>query len=368
MKKRVVSVMLVCSILTLSACGKKEEPVVLVPETVVSQENVESIKSEVEFSSEPVVESTMEETSSTYHEEETVSIELETESESVQTPEKSATMELLSLTEGEIAARKQMQANLATARDALYVLPNGKDKTEKIVQLDKQIIANNTYPFFSRRYCFIGDSITEGITASFDTDGSRISFPEYAADALHIGKMLNHGKGGRMFTDYGGEELSITYNFDNIINNSTDVFVVFAGVNDYLCTPSEKRFGNLADQDSTAGYCGTLRYFMKKLKNNMPDADVFFVLMYPISNEVTANYTDRTTQPTLNDFLEVQRKLCAEYGFHVIDLYKQGFMDCRSDESKNYYLRDSLHPKDNGNIALGTHIAAELSLYYSQKQ
>ena len=51
----------------------------------------------------------------------------------------------------------------------------------------------------------------------------------------------------------------------------------------------------------------------------------------------------------------------------IIDLYKQGFMDCSAQESSDYYLRDRLHPKDNGNIVLGEHIAAELSLYFGQK-
>lgn len=42
-------------------------------------------------------------------------------------------------------------------------------------------------------------------------------------------------------------------------------------------------------------------------------------------------------------------------------------MGCSTQESSDYYLHDGLHPNDNGNIVLGEHIAAELSLYFSQK-
>ena len=90
--------------------------------------------------------------------------------------------------------------------------------------------------------------------------------------------------------------------------------------------------------------------------------------MYNISKQPECTYTDVTGQPTLNDFLEVQRKLAKEFGFQIIELYNIGFMDCTDKESSDYYLRDGIHPKDNGNIALGEHIAAELSLYFSQKE
>ena len=93
----------------------------------------------------------------------------------------------------------------------------------------------------------------------------------------------------------------------------------------------------------------------------------FFVTMYNISKTVTCTYSDATEPLTLNDYLDVQRKLASEFGFHVIELYNIGFMDCSDPATSDYYLADGLHPKDNGNIVLGEHIAAELSLYFGQK-
>lgn len=272
------------------------------------------------------------------------------------------------LSDGEKAARKEQQANFAAARQTLYSLPNSVDKTTKITQMDRQILANNAYDFGNTNVVFIGDSITEGIEGAVDDNGNFVSYVTYVNSYLHFLNVLNHGKGGRMFADYGGEELSIALNFGSMANEQSDMVVVFAGINDYLSTPPSKRFGNVDEKSSTAGYCGGVRYFMRRLYEEYPDNDVFVVMMYNVSKTATCTYSDVTGQLSLNDYLEVQRKIADEYGFHIIDLYGIGFMDCTDPASADYYLRDGLHPKDNGNIALGEHIAAEISLYMGQKE
>ncbi len=282
-------------------------------------------------------------------------------------PDTSGLSEIERLSEGEIEARKEQQANFEEARATLYGLKNSKDKTSKINQMDRQILANNAYDFSKKNIVFIGDSITEGITSALDVNGNRISYVTYADSYLHFNRVLNHGMGGRMFSVYGDEGLSLALNFGNVTNVDSDIIVVFAGVNDYLSTPPNKRFGDINDKLSTAGYCGSVRYFMKQLQEYYSDNEIFFVTMYNTNKKVECTYSDVKGQPTLNDYMEVQRKLAKEYGFHVIELYNTGFMDCTDKESADFYLRDGLHPKDNGNIVLGEHIAAELSLYFGQK-
>jgi lysophospholipase L1-like esterase len=274
--------------------------------------------------------------------------------------------EIEKLTEGELEARRIQQAKFEEARATLYGLPNTKDKTIKINQMDRQILANNSYDFSKKNIVFIGDSITEGIKGAVTSDGRYISYPDYVQSYLHFNLNLNHGKGGRMFSDYGGEEYSIADDFGNVTYMDADIIVVFAGVNDYLSESDNKTFGDVNNKQSTAGYCGAVRSFMKQLDLYYGDRDIFFVTMYNIDETRECNYTDITTQPTLDDYIEVQRKLCAEYGFNIIELYDIGFMDCTDTETASYYLNDSVHPNDRGNIVLGEHIGAELSLYFSQ--
>ena len=274
----------------------------------------------------------------------------------------------VALSEGELAARREQQENFAEVRETLYDIPDSLDKTKKINQMDKQILANNAYDFSDKTAVFIGDSITEGITSSIDQNGNYVSYVTYANSYLHFGNVLNHGMGGRMFAQYGGDELSLAMNFENVTNVNSDIIVVFAGVNDYLCTPANKHFGSVSDTMTTGNYCGALRYFMKQLKEYYGDRDIFFVTMYDINKKVDCAYADFDGQPTLTDFMDAERQLAKEFGFNVIDLQGTGFMDCSTKEASDYYLRDGLHPKDNGSIALGEHIAAELSLYFGQKE
>lgn len=276
--------------------------------------------------------------------------------------------EIAQLTKGELRARREQQENFDEARQLLYNMTNSKDKTSKINQMDRQILANNACDFSQKNIVFIGDSITEGITSAVDINGNRISYVTYADSYLHFKKTLNHGMGGRMFSVYGGEELSLTMNFDAIINVDSDIIVVFAGMNDYLSTPENKRFGDVNNEMSSAGYCGSVRQFMKQLREYLGDRDIFFVTMYGNTKKAQCTYSDVEGQPTLDDYMEVQRKLAEEYGFNVIELYDTGFMDCSDKESSDFYLRDGLHPMDNGNIVLGEHIAAELSLYFGRKE
>lgn len=359
LKALIVSVSL-SVVLSLSACGYRPQP----QEDIILRESEQQLTEQSEEAeTETVTLATSEtETETQVMTESTASVLTETENE-----EQKGGM-LVELSEGELGARREQQANFAKVRESLYGLKNSADKTAKINQMDKQILANNAYDFSDKTVVFIGDSITEGITSSIDQNGNYISYVTYVNSYLHFGNVLNHGVGGRMFSAYGGDELSLAMNFENVTNINSDVIVVFAGVNDYLCTPANKHFGSVSDTLTTGNYCGALRYFMKQLKEYYGDREIFFVTMYNINKKSDCEYADFNGQPTLADYMEVEKKLAAEYGFNVIDLYGTGFMDCSTSELSDYYLSDGLHPKDNGSIALGEHIAAELSLYFSQKQ
>ena len=171
-----------------------------------------------------------------------------------------------------------------------------------------------------------------------------------------------------MFSDYGGEELSFSLCMGDMYNNSADISVVFLGVNDFLTSQEGKRYGNMDATESTAGYIGCVRYAIKQLKINYPNQDIFFVTMYNIAGTSNSTYSDIAGNPSLAEYMDVLRKIVNENGYHLIELYDTGFMDCTDSATSNMYTADGLHPADSGNRILGEHIAAELSLYYSQKQ
>lgn len=328
--------------------------------TNATDENESEIKTEYEIESSTAIDAASQEIES-----EQTSLETENAETTETQAEQEIKNEIQSLTAEQIQEREAQLEALKQAREVVYKKPNSKAKTEEINLYDKQILDNNTFDFSTKTVVFIGDSITEGVTATIDQNGNRVSYVTYANSYLKFANVLNHGKGGRMFSNYGGEELSLNYNFSNIINNSADVIVVFAGVNDYLAG-GEKRYGDIYNKESDAGYCGAVRSFMKQLKLYFSNKEIFFVTTYNVSKQSYATYTDVDTSLDLNDFMQVQRNLAKEYGFHVIDIYSTGFMDGTVKENSDAYLADGLHPDDTGNIVLGEHIAAELALYFSQ--
>ncbi len=292
----------------------------------------------------------------------------ETETDKETEIEQSDMNEIQKLTEGEKAARREQQENFDEARQLLYTIADSKDKTSKINQMDRQILKNNAYDFSDKQIVFIGDSITEGAMDLFDKNGNKITYVTYTDSYLHFKKALNHAHGGSMYAEYGGADLSLSANFGNITNVDSDIIVVFAGINDYLTEVPDKRFGNLYDDVSTAGFCGAVRNFMNQLERYYSDRDIFFVTMYGVPRTSYTSYSDYNGQPTLKDYMDAERQLAIEYGFNIIDLYGTGVMDCNDQESQEFYLMDGLHPNNNGNVVLGEHIAAELSLYFGRKE
>ena len=373
MKKKYVAMMLAVSMLVLSACAKENNTedtcsctcagcadCVCKQEVMETQETVENVEEVFMQETASAVESV--------NEEDLQQEEMASQTESVTEQQTTQENSVAELTEGEKAARKEQQANFAEVREQLYSMDNSLEKTQKINEMDKQILANNAFDFSTTTIQFFGDSITEGICGIKADNGDFISYVNYANDCLQFANCMNNGKAGRMFSDYGGEELSFSLNMGNIYNNSADISVIFLGVNDYLTDRDNKRYGDYYATESTAGYVGSLRYTLKQLKTNYPDQEVFFVTMYNISKTANSTYTDVSNSPQLAEYMKMMRKLVNDYGYHLIELYDIGFLDCTDSATSSMYTADGLHPNDSGNRILGEHIAAELSLYYSQKQ
>ncbi len=253
--------------------------------------------------------------------------------------------------------------NLVEQRKQVYTWSNSFEKTMKINELDNQILALGDYDFSGMIADFVGDSITEGVGGNEDLSGNKISYVNYVQELLGFKQSINNGLAGRMFASHNNPELSIEANETSLININAQTVVIYAGINDFLCTDEIKIFGEI-DSGSTSGYCGQLQSFTKSLMNNYPDKDYFFVTSYQINTEDTSVYKDLEGKATLNDYMEPQRFLAERNGFHIIELYNTGFMSMQGEGNWSSLFADSIHPNNEGYRVLGEHIAAEILLYY----
>lgn len=269
------------------------------------------------------------------------------------------------------------QANTVTAEEAalirgyieernqVYTWANSYEKTMKINELDKLILQTASCTFPNITINFVGDSITEGVGGAVDANGNKISYVNYVQEALQFGSVINNGLAGRMIAAYTlNTGLSMQENGDGLFTKDAEITVFYVGLNDYLAPEETKNFG-VIDNGTTGGYCGQLQNWVHSFPKNYPNTDFFFVTAYqtPIENP-TQNNTNFNGVPNLNDYMEPQRQLAAQYDYPVIELYGTGFMDMNDPVTAQNLMSDSLHPNDAGYRVLGEHIAAEIVVYY----
>ena len=139
MKKKYVVMMLAISMLALSACGKQDNVsnqctctckgcADCIYKTDGAQTSVAVEDAESVFAQESVPASEAVPVEGTQTQEST---EIPGTEETTQAPS-SEEKPVSELTEGEKAARKELQASLAASREELYALPNSLEKTQKI--------------------------------------------------------------------------------------------------------------------------------------------------------------------------------------------------------------------------------------------
>ena len=250
-------------------------------------------------------------------------------------------------------------------RNEVYTWANSYDKTMKINELDNLILETAACTFPNIQINFVGDSITEGVGGAVDANGNTISYVNYVQEELQFGNAINNGMAGRMIAAYSvNTGFSMQENSDGLFNADSQITVFYVGLNDYLAPEEVKNFG-VIDNGTTGGYCGQLQQWVHSFPVNYPNTEFFFVTAYQVTQpNPTQQNTNFNGVPTLNDYMEPQRMLAAQYGYPVIDLYSTGFMDMHDAQTAESFLADSTHPNDAGYRILGEHIAAEIVLYY----
>lgn len=253
----------------------------------------------------------------------------------------------------------------AEERAEVYTWENSYEKTLKINELDTMILDEAACTFPNVRINFVGDSITEGVGGNTDADGNTISYVNYVQERLQFGQAVNNGLAGRMIAAYSiNTGLSMQENNAGLFSPDYEITVFYMGLNDYLAPEEVKNFGVL-DNGTTGGYCGQLQRWVHSFPVNYPNTNFFFVTAYQVTQgNPTLQNTNFDGVPTLDDYMQPQRTLAAQYEYPVIDLYATGFMDAHDARTAETFMADSIHPNDAGYRILGEHIAAEIVLYY----
>ena len=106
---------------------------------------------------------------------------------------------------------------------------------------------------------------------------------------------------------------------------------------------------------------------MRGLKENYPDAEVFFVTPLP---NILQDYlmSERDYLLPQKQFVDVIITLAKEYGYNVIDLYNSNILDSHDANVVADYVPDGVHGNHDGYQIIAEHFAAELVQHYEEAE
>lgn len=234
-------------------------------------------------------------------------------------------------------------------------------KTLKINQSDKEYIAENSYDFSQMKIACLGDSITAASNLENEENYEQYAYPAVLKELLGAEEVYNLGIGGSSIGRYWSAPFVERY---TDIPEDTDIIIVMGGVNDGFCA-SINEFGSLEER-AYGTFCGDLNELMQGLKENYPNATVFFATPMSTSLHGALMVKNPELLPQ-QEYVQVIETLAEEYGFEFINLYNTGFLDSYDENIKEEFVPDRTHGNQEGYRILAEHFASEIVKYYNEQ-
>ena len=237
-------------------------------------------------------------------------------------------------------------------------LKTSYEETLEVNNADREIIAANQYDFSQMKIACLGDSITAASNLENEEDYTQYSYPSVLGELLGAGEVVNLGIGGSSIGRYWADAYVERY---MQIPEDSDIIIIMGGTNDGFCV-SDNEFGNLNER-APRTFCGDLNELMKGLRENYPQAVIFFATPLP---NVLHDYLMSEKEYLLPQryFADAIRTIAREYGIETIDLYNSNILDSHDANIVAQYMPDGVHGNHAGYRIIAEHFAAGIVEYY----
>ncbi|MDE5599068.1 MAG: SGNH/GDSL hydrolase family protein, partial [Lachnospiraceae bacterium] len=235
-------------------------------------------------------------------------------------------------------------------------------ETLEVNQSDRERIAENQHDFSEMKIACLGDSITAAVNLDAEENYEQYAYPAKLQELLGAEEVYNLGIGGSSIGRYWADAFVDRY---TQIPEDVDIIIVLGGTNDGFCV-SDDEFGSLEERDYRT-FCGDLNELMGGLRENYPDAVIFFATPLP---NVLQDYlmSEREYLLPQRNFVEVIKTLAKEYDFELIDLYNSNILDSHDANVIAEYMPDGVHGNHEGYQILAEHFASEIVQYYNEDE
>ncbi len=255
----------------------------------------------------------------------------------------------------------------------------------KLMGLPESIVSrvdpkDSSSPLNGKRALYIGDSITQGFRDwySYGRDGlswaSRIERDtglDFVNPAIH-GSTISYLEVGDSSGGYTATEANQGWNwiYDFYADNADayfDMVVMHGGVNDarYTRDYGEVKTTNIYNLEAfdTSTFAGGLQYLFASVKQNFPEATLFYIANFRLDN-ATIKYGDTSKTLEQDDYLGnymyLAYEICELYDINLIDLHNNTELNAVLETTKTTYLEDKLHPSPEGYEIITPYIIEEM--------
>lgn len=237
------------------------------------------------------------------------------------------------------------------------------DTTMRTNEFDKKVIENSTIDFSDVKISILGDSITAATNLD-EEQQALYNYPRLLSEILGC-DVVNLGIGGSVVSRCASNHPMVER--WNELPDDSDIIIIFGGTNDCLFE-NKWQFGHV-EYDlrmNPETFCGDLDEMCSGLKwkftDNTTDRYVKLIYINPMSTILNDGVyaTDPGNMVEQRTFAEAINEIVPPYGFDVIDLYNQNFLNSHDPNINHNYVMDGVHPNPDGYEILAEHIASQI--------